>query len=316
MNPSIKKFLEMNLKYKNKLSKLCKPFFDYFGATQLCYSHVDFNGHSYVLNTHHELWADYLERKCYLTDPMVRHPSFTKPGYYVWPTMVSADYQKDALDAFQKKFNIGQGITFCLKDNTGYVGFAFGGPRANEAMINKILSDLPMVKRFMYYLEKSLAEVIKDLNNNRVNFGTLKRDGFYEAPQACESIQERIQFLKNIAVFNDRDAWLLDVKLTPRQSLYGWYSLKKVPIKTMAKLLHVCVTTIYKDKAKLHKILRAKTRSELLKRFKKLELIYGTMVGPIGFKQSMTDYKKALPFSEMPRFLELKLEEKGLELIS
>lgn len=274
----IETLLQMNEKYGKYLEKISRTTFEYFGATQLCFSKVGFDGLFYGLNTHHKLWEYYLTQACYKSDPLVKHPNFIREGAYIWPAYPNDDYQRHALEPFSHRFNIGQGITFVVKNCDGYTGFAFGGPKENTDMINKLLKETQLVKRFMLYVEESLKNEIEVLKANRVNLGVLRGKTFYEIPKQNElERKSRIHYLKTIQALNNEDDWLTEVILPIRLSLYVSSKLQKMQYPEIMDKLGICRKTLAEEIKKLKNMLRIKlgksSQAELMQRLEKLDLI-------------------------------------------
>ncbi len=237
--------------YHKKFLNLCKPLARYLGITHAIYVNIDKNGRLFSICTHPKWVERFLEEKYYLLDPLMVHPKNMHNGFSFDIASNDQDFKDTLLYDAVIKFDWCHSFAYMEKTGDGgYFAFDFGTTKENYKIINRLINEMQIVKKVIKNLHNKMKlMMIADLQENKMDFATLKGDWFYSQKGLVfneqQEMQNKIQLLNETGFLEqDLEFFLGNVSLSPQEinclrSYLATHSVKKV-----SQDLDLAVTTV------------------------------------------------------------------------
>lgn len=166
--------------YRKKLSELCEPLEKYLGITNALYFNIDKNGKAFSIFKDQRWCERFVEEHYYKYDPLMVHPDHMHNGF-------SFDDASDDQEFHDKmdydgivNFKWYHSFVYTEKNPSGgYFGFAFGTHKDNLKMVSRLINEAPLIKKMIRDLHKKLILETLDLQENRMDFASLKGEVYY-----------------------------------------------------------------------------------------------------------------------------------------
>lgn len=195
------------------IKQLCQPLKNKFNLSFFLFVRDYKNGQRIWLTTHGE-WTEY-----FYTEGLYKLSAFENPfipytpGYYLWSTLPGQNVFDMA-----RGFDIDHGITFVSDHAKHYDFFHLGATRDNPQVLNFYLNHRDALERFIAYFKDAAADLIKQIEMNRMTVPFPKRSPQQNIAMPNPEINID-EFLTEI----ERDRYYLkhdneDVYLTRRES--------------------------------------------------------------------------------------------------
>jgi len=257
--------------YRDKLIEFCKPIMDYMGVTHTIYVNVDKHGRMFSICTHPTWVERFLEEQYYLLDPLMVHPDNIHNGFSFDSSSDHQEFKDILLYDAVVKFNWCHSFAYIEKTAAGgYFGFDFGTRKDNHQIINRLIGESQIVKRFLRDLNKKLMRLAKrDIEDHAMDFAGLKGPVFHTQrglvfKEECEH-QQKIQLLQEVGFLkNEESNALLKASLSPQEINCLRTYLSTHSIKRVARDLDLAVTTVASYIENVKGKLNCNTKNELL----------------------------------------------------
>lgn len=145
----------------NEIKEICAPLRNY-GITYFSYTRVYHNGVRLDLNTHSEMSEIYyVKSPMYQKSVMEASPIDHKSDFLLWNSFDP----DESMTIMRDQFNITNGITLVnqLRDYTELCYFA--SQRENTAILNFYISNLDVLRLFVYYFKDKCQNLLYFLKN-------------------------------------------------------------------------------------------------------------------------------------------------------
>ncbi|HXH54241.1 MAG TPA: LuxR C-terminal-related transcriptional regulator [Gammaproteobacteria bacterium] len=238
--------------YHNKLAELCKPLADYLGITQGVYVNIDKNSRFFGIYTHSGLGQRVVEEEYYKTDPFLVHPNNIHNGFALDNASTEQEFKDTFLYDATINFNCYHSFVYTEKTSDGgYYGFAFATAKDNYRMNNRLMNETQIIKKAIRDLNNKLSLVVeKDLQENRMDFATLKGDLFHQQKGLVfneqSEIKSKIHFLEKAGFLGNSgdQSFLANISLSPQEINCLRIYLTTHSIKKVSRDLNLAVTTV------------------------------------------------------------------------
>jgi DNA-binding CsgD family transcriptional regulator len=237
--------------YQKKFIELCKPIKDYLGITHVIYVNIEKNGRMFSVCTHSNWVERFLEEQYYKLDPFMVHPDNIHNGFSFDNASLDQEFKDKLLYDAIIKFNWCNSFAYIEKTcSGGYFGFDFGTTKDNYQIINRLVNEVSIIKKFIRNIHNKLIMLAeKDLNENRMDFAKLKGDLLYS--QKGLVFNEQYEHQNNIRLLkeggllkNDEHNFLDKIYLSPQEINCLRIYLTTGSIKKVSKELNLAVTTV------------------------------------------------------------------------
>lgn len=243
-------FLGTKLHHK-KFVELCKPIANYLGVTHVIYVNVDKNGQLFSICTHPKWVQRLLEEQYYILDPLMVHPNNIHNGFSFDSASDYQEFKDELLYDAVVNFNWCHSFAYIKKTpGGGYYGFDFGTTKDNYKIINRLIHESQIVKKFIMDLHNQLTlTFFKDIHEKRMDFATLKGNLFYSQKGLVfnepSEVQNKIHLLKEAGYLEGKDqSFLANVSLSPQEINCLRRYLAARSIKVVSSELDLAVTTV------------------------------------------------------------------------
>lgn len=238
--------------YQKKFIELCKPIKDYLGITFVIYINIDKNGRMFSVCTHSNWIKRFLEEQYYKLDPFMVHPNNIHNGFFFDNASTEQEFKDKMLYDGIVNFNLCNSFVYVEKNtnNKGYFGFGFATLKDNYQIMNRLVNEASIVKKFIRNLHNKFMVVLaNNLEEHRMDFATLKGDLFHTQKGIIfnepHDNQNNIQLLKEYGLLkNDEYNFLDNFYLSPQEINCLRIYLTTHSIKKVSKDLNLAVTTV------------------------------------------------------------------------
>jgi len=265
--------LAMSETYGKHLKKVSQPFLDAFGASQLCLDRTYKNGNYWALNTDNELWQYYLGNGGLLMDPNVKSPIALNDGIFIWNVCATGDYA-EILKAFNQIFGLKQGISIVkLLSDKSNIGVSFGCKTTELEFIPRLLRESHLVRNFLNYLQKELADIIRELEKNSFKLLQYKKEDWHANHEKSLKLSsyQRESLLLLMGNISKNDLKMKELTLTQRQSQCAALYLRGLSVKNIANRMGISYDVVKEYFQLIKKKLQVNNKSELLQKLKILK---------------------------------------------
>lgn len=242
----------------SRMIKSVEPFCNYFGINQFYYCKTFFGGYYTTINTntnyHERILNHHLEMLSSL--PAIRDPKVIKPGVFI-----ESDTEDQSLVNFfeltRVQFNINFTLAFRQQQHDGATSIGFGTPFEPIKVINLLLSELPLVYRFIEFFLKENKKLIHLAHESQIAITPLIGPRFFETSSVPSSAAKKEELLKLLGIdtfgkITNREKDIL------RLLCFGY------PVSYIGKELHLSPRTIENTIAILKSKLNCSSKVELI----------------------------------------------------
>lgn len=235
--------------YRQKLMELCKPLIKYLGITHAIYINIDKHGKTFCICSDDKWVERFLEERYYEVDPFMVHPNNMHNGFSFDNASDHQDFKDTLLYEAVTKFNWCNSFAYIEKmDNGSYFGIDFGTAKDNRQVINRLMNESHIIRKFIRDLHKNLVAATLDLQENKMDFAALKGEAFHTQKglvfnEAHEN-QSKIKLLEDLGFANSDLQALMKVSLSPQETNCLRSYLVHRNIKEVAREIGLAVTTV------------------------------------------------------------------------
>ncbi len=238
--------------YGKNFSEFCEPLAKYLGIITAIYINIDKNGRAFSIFSDLR-WAErFVEGHYYKVDPLMVHPDHMHNGFAFDEASDDQEFREIFYEA-NINFNWYHSFVYTEKNpEGGYFGFAFGTYEDNLKMVSRLINEAPLVKKMIRNLHKRLMLTTHDLQENKMDFASLKGDVYYTQKglvfnEAYDS-QRKIQLLNNLGFLSkdshsDQD-FLTNIILSPQEINCLRLYLTSHSLKTVSRDMGLALTTV------------------------------------------------------------------------
>ncbi|MGD0465618.1 MAG: LuxR C-terminal-related transcriptional regulator [Gammaproteobacteria bacterium] len=264
--------------YHKKFTELCKPIVKYLGITSVIYLNIDKNGRMFITSDNFKWMERFLEEKYYKLDPLMVHPNNIHNGFSFDNASNEQEFKDRLLYDAVVNFGLCHSFVFIEKaaNNDGYSGFAFATTKDNYQIFNRLINEAHIIKKFIRNLNnKVLLMASKDLQENRMDFASLKGDLFHSQKGLVFNEQyehqNKIQLLKEAGLLSGHGKnFLIEAYLSPQEINCLRIYLTTHSIKKVSRDLNLGITTVTSYIENIKNKLNCINKNEL---FEKAEIL-------------------------------------------
>lgn len=268
---SLSNICELNEFYSDKFKKYVKTIIDYFGAVQLHFDRLTYDGKLWCLHTNPESFRSYvLECDGFKNDPICKDARLIKSNIIVWPSQIASPAKPEGLKEY---LYVDHGVTFIYFDQKGCYGLAFGGLRQNNYLVNMLLKEIRLITDFKNYLITELHDVISEMDKHTFPVAQYVGDNFYQDTNffGNRSLTDKADLLLKTKRIEEKDLELLNIHLSRREKQCALLCLRKHTIEEIGSILGISMNTIKRVMFELKERLHVNKKRDLLTVLKKLE---------------------------------------------
>jgi DNA-binding CsgD family transcriptional regulator len=207
------------------------------------------------------------------------HPNNIHNGFSCDSSIDHKEFQDTLLYDAVVKFNWCNSFAYIEKTSSGgYFGFDFGTTKENYHIMNRLMNESKIVKKFIRQMHKRLHLLIaKDLQENAMDFYELKGDVFYSQQGIVftppDSNKDKMDFLKEAGLLsgNNEQYFLSNAVLSPQEVNCLRIYLAIPNIKQVARDLDLAVTTATSYIENIKCKLNCTNKNDLLEKAELLE---------------------------------------------
>lgn len=255
--------------HHKKFFELCDPMKKYFGVTTASYIHINQNGEMELIASNYKWIERFIEADYCKQDPALVHPKNMSSGFSFVTTSEDQEYKETMLEEVIHKFGFHHGFCYAEKNGSSFVVFYFATHKENNNMINKIINEANLVKKFIRNLNKNIITEFKDLQDNKVDLFKLKGDLFLEQKGIVfnenRENYHKIEILKKEGFISSNHDDLESVGLSRQEVNCLRIYMEDCNIKNVAKGLNIALTTATSYIENIKRKLNCYTKQELLK---------------------------------------------------
>ncbi len=263
--------------YHKKFAEFCKPIERYLGVTQATYVHVDKHGRIFSIFTKHKPMENYIANQHYKYSTMYVNPNNMHNGFAVDNSAIDEKYKNVVLYDFITKFDWHNSFLYAEKDNAGgYFAIDFATTASNYKIFNKLINERRTVKKLIRDLNDKITLMAhKDLQENKMDFATLRGDSFHTARGRVfheqHEQQNKIQLLRESGLLTEHDNGFLDkIHLSPQETNCLKIYQTTHSVKAVARDLDLATTTVTSYIENIKNKLNCNNKNEL---FEKAEIL-------------------------------------------
>ncbi len=263
--------------YQKKFSELCAPLANYLGATHAIYINIDKNGRAFSICTHAKWVERFLEEHYYQLDPLMVHPDNIHNGFSFDNASEDEAFKNTMLYDAVVKFNWCNSFAYIEKmAHGGYFGFDFGTTKDNYQIVNRLINEARVIKTLIRNLNKQLVSITLDLQENRMDFASLKGDVFHTQKGLVfheeYTIKNKIELLNDLGflIGHDSKDFLSNVFLAPQEINCLRIYLTSHSLQTVSKDMGLAITTVTSYIENIKKKLECHNKNDL---FEKAEIL-------------------------------------------
>ena len=265
--------------YNKKLTELCRPIARYLGITQAVYVHIDKQGRMFTITSNQKMMENYIQQQHYKYATMYVNPSNMHNGFAVDNSAMDEKYKNVVLYDFITKFNWHNSFLYAEKDNMGgYFAIDFATTADNYQIFNKLMNESRIVKKMIRDLNNKVTLMVnKDLQENRMDFASLRGDSFHSAKGRVfheqHEQQHKLQLLKESKILTDRDGndFLNKIHLSPQETNCLKIYQTTHSVKVVARDLDLATTTVTSYIENIKNKLNCNNKNELFEKADILE---------------------------------------------
>lgn len=263
--------------YSRNLIELCKPLAKYMGITHAIYVHVDKQGRMFCICTDPKWVELFLAEQYYKLDPLMVHPNNIHNGFSFDNASEHQEFKDMLLYNAVIKFNWCHSFAYIEKTaEGGYFGFDFGTTKENHQIVNRLINESHIIKKFIRTLHKKITSLIKDLSEKKMDFHLLKGDLFHSQKGLVFNEQyeqqHKIHLLQDIGFLgnsSEQDLWS-KVILSPQEINCLRIYLETQSLKKVASNLNLSITTVSSYVENIKNKLNCHNKNQL---FEKAEIL-------------------------------------------
>lgn len=255
--------------HHKRFFELCDPIKQYLGVNTAVYLNVHQHGGVEAISSNHKWWDRFIEESYFKQDPGMVHPKNMNSGFSFVTTSDDQEYKSTMLEEAVRKFNFHHGFCYVEKNCSSFTLFYFATHKENNGLINKVINEANLVKKFVRNLHKQIRSEFKGLEDNKADLLKLKGDLFSKQKGIVfnedQEARHRIEILKNEGFIRDSHGDLGLVELTRQEVNCLRSYMEDFNIKNVAKNLNIAVTTATSYIENIKQKLNCCSKQELLK---------------------------------------------------
>ncbi len=199
MNPFLSAAQEMNSRYNDQISKVCRPFFDCFNLKHFWFYKLTDDGHISFGNSYAQ-WNEFFSANNYwLTYPHICHPKFHKQGVYLHNNVQEASL-KPIWKSGSDQFEIGQCIAIVNKIPGGIEEFGFSSSCPSSFQTNTLLNELHLFHLFYEKFKLENRKLLLKADDNQINIAQMMSGAFNRNTLPMNKISQRGELIKKMGL--------------------------------------------------------------------------------------------------------------------
>lgn len=253
------------IRHHNKIKAFCRPLEDYFGVNCFTYNKVLNSGHFYSLGSHPGWIEHYYSEKLYLNQPHIRHPHNFRNGISLLKNIKCEKYIHNNQIA-KEKFNVSPGLVILNHVPNGLEMIGLDTNTSNLMHDSLMINEINLIKCFIDKFITENKSLLNILEESAVNMEVLMGDKFKVADiSIMGQMNNRKDFLKKMGVD-------IPETLTARENEVLTHLVEGKSATQIAIALHLSSRTIEHHLEKLKNKLNCHSKTELIKKARKIEL--------------------------------------------
>lgn len=154
------------------------PLREHFGISYFTYHRIDEEGRYTVLVDRPD-WAElYVDKKIYLHDPFLRHPSVYQSGLTFMQNHGSSNYKETFAKTGKQVLDMDIGVVLIQKSETCVEFFGFTGSKSSS-LENLYVNHPALLKSFASHFKSELGSVLNRMQEEGLSLTNLKGEDFY-----------------------------------------------------------------------------------------------------------------------------------------
>lgn len=167
------------IRYSNQIGKVTRPLKDHFGISYFTYHKINANG-KYTVLVDRPDWAEcYVNKKIFLEDPYLRHPSVYQSGFCLVDSFGSKEYKETLLREGRKVLDMDIGVTLIEKKGDEVEFFGFTGNTNSSSLHSLYLNHSEVLRSFSTHFKKELDPILKLMKEESWSLIALKGEDFF-----------------------------------------------------------------------------------------------------------------------------------------
>ena len=167
------------VRHFNKIRATTQPLRDHFGINYFTYHKIAESGQYTVLVDRPD-WAEhYVDRKIFLNDPYLRHPSVYRPGICLVEDHGSKAYQAELLREGAAILRVDMGAILIQKTGSAVEFFGFGAKKDRSSLQNLYLNHPEQLESFARHFRTELAPILSSMEHEAGLLSELKGEDFF-----------------------------------------------------------------------------------------------------------------------------------------
>lgn len=243
-----------------------EPLYDYLKVNHFWYYQVTNEGLYRYLGTHAK-WSEYCFENEFLKQfSILRHPQTQKEGVSLMKNTSNEMYRDIQKHAWEK-FRINFHLNLVIKSNTGMEAFGFASEVEQKEADNRILQELPLLKRFIQEFRRENKKLFEILEENPVNLSQYLGKQFYEEEKPFIEEKAKAHFLEKMG-------WNPIHKFTPLEKEVLAFAAEGYSAICIAEKLFLSKRTVENYLATIKEKLYCSSKDELIDQAKNLLTVF------------------------------------------
>lgn len=190
------------VKFSDKIKKTTEPIRDHFGIGYFNYHRIDETGKYHTLVDSPEFAEDYVNKKIFIDDPYLRHPSNYRAGICLMDNYGSEKYQKNVRRSMADVLQVNTGVVLIEKSENSVEFFGFVANKGNANLKKLYLNHPHLLKLFAVHFKNEMNTVLSTMWEQGYSLVELKGQDFFSKASFCPEldVELRIAYYKDLGL--------------------------------------------------------------------------------------------------------------------
>ncbi len=187
----------ITVKYNTSINKFASSIFTYLSLNNFWYYRVTNTGTFTFFGTHISCCEYFAANHLYRDYYYYRHPRFFQSGI----SLQKAVIDPSSVNMMQN-YNLNHSLLMMEKTRDGIEGFGFSAEHQHESQLNRMLSEIPLLRLFTEHFRKENPQIFKQLETHKIDLKRLIGSTFDTPPQHPPTPQqtEKQKLLKKLGM--------------------------------------------------------------------------------------------------------------------
>lgn len=256
----------------SKITKILEPLTLISGIQGFFRYTISKKGHFTFIGTHPSWNEEYYEKKYYLHNPFLCHPSSLQEGIHFSNANRNEQYL-EMLNLRRKRIDADHTMLLIDKNMDGIEAFGFFTTTQNSQVYNFYANEMPLLRSFIGFFKSEFSNDLISMMRYPANLLEAKKELFFPKENKNHiTPSARYNFLKAVDKNINID-WLLSIKLSHREKQLLRLLKKGKTAQEIAAKLFISPRSVEKYIENVKDKFRCKRRSEIFDHLEEAELL-------------------------------------------